>query len=149
MSPSTEVTVKKEKPLVLIVDDQPDNLFMYARYLDNQGEFRVITAMTGPEALVKAKRLTPDVILLDLAMPGMTGYDVARALSADGATRHIPVVLLSAYASQAEAAAALGGVGFVSFVGEQAEGYLSKPCLPEALLAHVKKVVGHRAAAVH
>jgi len=139
--------MKKDKPLVLIVDDQPDNLFMYSRYLDNQGDFRVITAMTGAEALVKAKRLRPDVILLDLAMPGMTGYDVVRALSADDDTRGIPVVLLSAYASQAEAAAALGGTGFVSFVGEQAHGYVSKPCLPEALLAHVKKVVGGHAAA--
>lgn len=138
----------KDKPLVLIVDDQPDNLYMYSRFLDNDGHFRVITAMNGREGLLKAQRLHPDVILLDLAMPEMTGYDVVRALAADDNTREIPVVLLSAYSSQAEAAAALGGSGFVSFVGEKAEGYLSKPCLPEALLAHVKKVVDQRAVAL-
>jgi putative two-component system response regulator len=137
------MTTTKEKPLVLIVDDQPDNLYMYSRYIDGDGHFRVITAMNGKEALLKARRFAPAVILLDLAMPEMTGYDVVRALAADPATREIPVVLLSAYASQAEAAAALGG-SFASFVGDRAEGYISKPCLPEALLVHVKSVLGQR-----
>ena len=132
----------KEKPLVLIVDDQPDNLYMYARYLDGQGEYRVITAMNGTEALLKARRFRPNVILLDLAMPTMSGYDVARALAADEATRAIPIVLVSAYASQADAVAALGDSSFASFVGEVAAGYVSKPCLPEVLLQHVQKAVG-------
>jgi putative two-component system response regulator len=137
----------QEKPLVLIVDDQPDNLYMYSRFIDGDGHFRVITAMNGNEALQKARRFAPAVVLLDLAMPEMSGYDVVRALAANVATRDIPVVLLSAYASQAEAAAALGGDGFASFVGDRAEGYVSKPCLPATLLAHVKKVVGRRAIA--
>jgi CheY-like chemotaxis protein len=131
----------KEKPLVLIVDDQPDNLYMYSNYLDSQKAFRVITAMSGTEALLKAKRFRPHVILLDLAMPGMSGYDVARSLAADEATRSIPIVLVSAYASQAEAAAALGESSFTSFVGEVALGYVSKPCLPDVLLQHVQKAV--------
>ena len=92
--------MKKKKPLVLIVDDQPDNLYMYSHYLENTGRLDVITAMTGPEALVKAKRLKPDVILLDLTMPAMNGYDVARELAAGDETRAIPLVLVSAYASQ-------------------------------------------------
>jgi CheY-like chemotaxis protein len=129
---------KKDTPLVLIVDDQPDNLYMYSRYIDAQSDFRVVTAQSGPEALVKARRLQPDIILLDLAMPVMTGYDVARALAEDESTRRIPLVLLSAYASQAEAAAALGGTAFASFVGEVEAGYVSKPCLPEALLKHLQ-----------
>src|SRR4051812_18119368 len=72
-----------DKPLVLIVDDHPDTLYMYSRYLDGQGRFRVLTAMTGREALVKARRLQPDVILLDLSMPEMDGYEVARELATD------------------------------------------------------------------
>jgi putative two-component system response regulator len=132
----------KAKPLVLIVDDQPDNLYMYSRYLDSQEAFRVITAMNGTEALLKARRFHPDVILLDLAMPAMSGYDVARALAADDATKSIPIVLVSAYASQAEAAAALGESSFNSFVGDVALGYVSKPCRPDVLLQHVQKAVG-------
>jgi CheY-like chemotaxis protein len=137
----------KEKPLVLIVDDQPDNLYIYSRYLDGQNAFRVITAMNGKEALLKARRFHPDVILLDLAMPAMSGYEVARALVAGPETQAIPIVLVSAYASQAEAAAALGESSFTSFVGEVARGYVSKPCLPEVLLAHVQKAVGLTAGA--
>jgi putative two-component system response regulator len=131
-----------EQPLVLIVDDQPDNLYMYSRYLDSQKAFRVITAMNGTEALLKARRFLPDVILLDLAMPAMSGYEVARELADDPQTRAIPIILVSAYASQAEAAAALGEASFTSFVGEVARGYVSKPCLPDVLLAHVQRAVG-------
>jgi CheY-like chemotaxis protein len=134
----------KAKPLVLIVDDQPDNLYMYSRYLDTQSQLRVVTAMTGPEALVKARRLKPDAILLDLAMPVMNGYEVAKALSEDPETRHIPLVLLSAYSSEAQAAAALGEAGFASFVGNVAAGYVSKPCVPEDLLKQVQTVLERR-----
>jgi two-component system cell cycle response regulator DivK len=133
--------MKKNEPVVLIVDDQPDNLYMYARYIDTQSAFQVVTAMTGAEALVKARRLRPDIILLDLSMPVMNGYEVARALAQDEETRGIPVVLVSAYASRAEAAAALGDAPFASFVGEVAAGYVSKPCLPEALLKHLQTVL--------
>jgi putative two-component system response regulator len=135
----------KEKPLVLIVDDQPDNLYMYSRYLDDQQKYCVVTAMNGTEALLKARRYRPDVILLDLTMPSMSGYDVARALAAEPETRAIPIILVSAYASQAEAAAALGEAAFTSFVGDVALGYVSKPCLPDVLLAHVQKAIGRSA----
>jgi two-component system, cell cycle response regulator DivK len=130
----------KELPLVLIVDDQPDNLYMYTHYFDTQKQLRLVTAMNGPEALVKAKRLRPDAILLDVAMPHMDGYDVARALADDPDTREIPVVLLSAYASESDARQRLGP-RFESFVGRLADGYVSKPCLPEALFEHVRRVL--------
>ena len=130
----------KEKPLVLIVDDQPDNLYMYCQYLEKQGRLRIVTAMTGREAVVKAKRFQPEAILLDLTMPEMNGYEVARELADDPSTKSIPIVLLSAYASEEEAADTLGS-GFASFVGTVAQGYVSKPCQPEVLLAHVRQVV--------
>jgi CheY-like chemotaxis protein len=136
-----------EKPLVLVVDDQPDNLYMYSQYLESQGRLRIITAMTGPEALVKARRLQPDVILLDLSIPQMNGYEIARALAADESTKHIPIILVSAYASQADAIEALGESSFASFVGEVEVGFVSKPCAPEALLQHVRTAVDARAAA--
>jgi two-component system phosphate regulon response regulator PhoB len=138
--------MQKKKPLVLIVDDQPDNLYMYSHYLENTGRLDVITAMTGREALVKAQRLKPDVILLDLTMPAMNGYDVARELAAGDDTRAIPLVLVSAYASQHEAEKVLGD-GFASFVGEVAQGYVSKPCAPDVLLQHVRQAVNVEAPA--
>ena len=133
----------KERPLVLIVDDQPDNLYMYSRYFEELGGLRIVTAMTGREALIKAKRFQPDAILLDLTLPEMNGFEIARALADDPATAGIPVVLASAYASEAEAVQALGS-RFASFVGQVAQGYVTKPCEPEALLHHVKQVVGTR-----
>lgn len=138
--------MKKKKPLVLIVDDQPDNLYMYSHYLETTGRLDVITAMTGPEALVKARRLKPDVILLDLTMPAMNGYDVARELAAGEDTRAIPLVLVSAYASKHEAEEVLGA-GFASFVGEVAQGYVTKPCVPDVLLQHVRNAVNDQAPA--
>ena len=128
------------KPLILIVDDQPDNLYMYSRYFEELGGLRVVTAMRGREALAKAKRFRPDAILLDLTLPEMNGFEIARALADDPETRGIPVVLASAYASEEDAVKALGE-RFASFVGEVAVGYVSKPCEPQALLRHVKEVV--------
>ena len=130
----------KEQPLVLIVDDQPDNLYMYAHYLENEGRLRVITAMNGREAVMKAKRMHPKVILLDVAMPQMDGYQVARELAADPSTKAIPIVLVSAHATEEQAAEVLGA-GYSSFVGEIAHGYVSKPCQPDVLLSHVRQAL--------
>lgn len=134
----------KERPLVLIVDDQPDNLYMYSRYFEDCGGLRIVTAMTGREALIKAKRFKPDAILLDLTLPEMNGYEVALGLADDPTTSSIPVVLASAYASEEDAVQVLGK-RFASFVGKVAQGYVTKPCEPQALLHHVKQVVGTRA----
>jgi CheY-like chemotaxis protein len=127
-------------PLVLIVDDQPDNLYMYTHYLETHGKLRLVTASNGAEALVKAKRFVPDLVVLDVAMAGMDGFEVRAALAADPVTAKIPVILLSAYASAKEA---LGGraADIASFVDEVAEGYVSKPCLPNVLLEHVQKAL--------
>ena len=131
-------------PLVLIVDDQPDNLYMYARYFESNASLRVVTAANGAEAILKAKRFQPDLILLDIAMPEMDGYEVAGVLQADPATERIPIVLLSAYASEAEATARLGP-RFKAFVSEVARGYVAKPCLPDVLLQQVKSALADSA----
>jgi CheY-like chemotaxis protein len=138
--PLTKEDALSEQPLVLIVDDQPDNLYMYSHYLENEGRLRVITAMNGREAVLKAKRLQPEVILLDVAMPQMDGYEVARELRDDPNTKAIPIVLVSAHATEAQAAKALGK-RYSSFVGTVAHGYVSKPCQPDVLLEHVRHVL--------
>jgi CheY-like chemotaxis protein len=131
--------------LVLIVDDQPDNLYLYSRHFEDHGALRVVTAMRGREAVMMAKRFRPDVVLLDLTLPEMNGYEVARALAGDPATRGIPVVLVSAYATEEDAARVLGG-GYASFVGTVAHGYVAKPCEPDVLLGHVRQAISAQGA---
>jgi DNA-binding response OmpR family regulator len=80
---------------VLAADDDPVILRLIEVNLSLEG-FEVETAVRGEDALAKAKHVGPQVILLDVMMPGMTGWDVARQLRADVATAHIPIVFLSA-----------------------------------------------------
>ena len=136
----------KEAPLVLLVDDQADNLYMYTHHMEGKGRLRLITAMTGTEALLKARRFRPDVVVVDVSMPEMDGFEVAAALAADPATKDMPVILLSAYPSAAEAIKRRKP-RMASFVDQVAEGYLSKPCLPNVLLEHVQRVLAERRSA--
>ena len=86
----------QNKPLVLVVDDYAAAREMYAEYLEFSG-FRVAEAKNGAEALDKAFALTPDVILMDLSLPVMDGWEATRRLKADERTRGIPVVALTGH----------------------------------------------------
>jgi len=81
-------------PLILIVDDSPTELFQMTKALE-KGGFRVEGAADGEEALRKARDMKPDLILMDIVMPGMDGFKATRALSNDPATRSIPVIMVS------------------------------------------------------
>jgi two-component system, cell cycle response regulator DivK len=83
--------------LVLLVDDSADARAMYGEYLEYSG-FRVVTATNGEEALAAAQAEWPAVIVMDLAMPRMDGWEAIRRLRADPMTSDIPIVALSAYA---------------------------------------------------
>src|SRR5215208_4246740 len=87
----------EHQPLVLVVDDYQDAREMYAEYLSFSG-FRVVEAGTGTEAVEKALALRPDVILMDLSLPGMDGWAATRQLKSDDRTRSIPVVALTGHA---------------------------------------------------
>jgi DNA-binding response OmpR family regulator len=80
---------------ILIVDDHPHIVRLLQRELAAEGHL-LLTATTGEEALQKAQHEVPDLMVLDVMMPGMTGFEVLRALKADSATRAIVVILLSA-----------------------------------------------------
>jgi CheY-like chemotaxis protein len=105
---------------VLVVDDSPDARALYGEYLEFCG-FRVETAADGEEAVEKARRERPAVILMDLSMPKMDGWEAIRCLRADPAMAEVPIVVLSAYAfgDEPERAQKAG-----------ADLCLTKPCLP-------------------
>lgn len=81
---------------VLVVDDEPGNLQMLTATLEAEG-YEVVTASRGEEALVKLGESPPDVILLDVAMPGMDGIELCRQINSDPETTHIPILLMTAH----------------------------------------------------
>ena len=118
-------------PLILVVDDYQDAREMYAEYLQFSG-FRVAEAKNGNEAVEKAFALQPDLILMDLSLPGMDGWEATRRLKADDATRRIPVVALTGHAL-AGASEGAKKAGCDSFV--------TKPCLPDDLVVEVRRML--------
>lgn len=118
-------------PLILVVDDYDDAREMYAEYLQFCG-FRVAEARNGNEALDQAFSLKPDLILMDLSLPGMDGWEATRQLKADNRTRNIPVVALTGHAL-AGASEGAKRAGCDSFV--------TKPCLPDDLVVEVRRML--------
>src|SRR5881409_2770785 len=99
MSAATESVAKK--PLVLVVDDFADNREMYSEYLSFSG-YDVIEARNGKEAVDAAQARLPDIIIMDLSLPVMDGWEATRRLKADDRTRRIPVVALTGHARSEE-----------------------------------------------
>ncbi len=120
------------RPLVLVVDDYQDGREMCVEYLSFCG-FAVIEAENGVEALRKTGEALPDLVLMDLSLPGLDGWEVTRRLKADPRTAHIPVIALTAHALGSEAKRA-HEAGCASFI--------TKPCLPDALVVEVRRVLG-------
>jgi two-component system, cell cycle response regulator DivK len=117
--------------LILVVDDYQDAREMYAEYLQYSG-FRVAEARNGNEAVAQACSLKPDLILMDLSLPGMDGWEATRVLKADEETRHIPIVALTGHAL-AGASEGARKAGCDSFV--------TKPCLPDDLVVEVRRML--------
>lgn len=117
--------------LILLVDDYQDGREMYADALKFSG-FRALEASSGIEALQLAIDRLPDLILMDLSLPGMDGWEVTQRLKRDQRTRHIPIIALTAHALHEERDRA-----------EKAgcDGFLAKPCLPDEMLDEVRRVL--------
>jgi two-component system, cell cycle response regulator DivK len=122
---------RRTQPLVLVVEDYQDAREMYAAYLQFSG-FDVAEATNGEEAIEKAIQLMPDIILMDLALPRMDGWEATRQLKGSDRTRHIPIVALTghALAGHAEGARQAG-----------CDAFVTKPCLPDALVAEIKRLL--------
>jgi two-component system cell cycle response regulator DivK len=117
---------------ILVVEDDPDNRRIVAKVLSVEG-YDVIEAIDGIEALARARAERPDLILMDLALPNVDGWEATRQLKSDPETRSIPVVALTAVAMRGdeEQARAAG-----------CDDYLPKPARPAAIRAVVKKYTG-------
>ena len=126
-----------ERKTVLVVDDTPDNLTLMSGLLKDH--YRVKLANNGEKALVAARAVPPpDVILLDVMMPGMSGYEVCERLKADPATRNIPVIFLTAMTAMEDEKKGLD-------LG--AADYITKPISPPIVLARVKTQIENKSAA--
>jgi len=116
---------------ILIVEDEEDVLELIRYTLESDG-YLTESAVTGREALKKAKSGVPDIIMLDLMLPELDGLDVCRLLKADAETAAIPVMMLTAKGTEADIVAGLE-------IG--ADDYITKPFSPRVLLARVKAVL--------
>jgi two-component system cell cycle response regulator DivK len=123
-----------EQSLVLVVEDYEDAREMYSAYLQFSG-YRVAEATNGLEAIEKTLELLPDIILMDLALPKMDGWEATRRLKTDERTKHIPIVALTghALAGYAEGARQAG-----------CDSFVTKPCLPDALVVEIQRMLASR-----
>lgn len=126
--------IARGRRVVLLVDDIDDQRELYAEDLRQLG-FKVLQASGGVEAIAKAVEARPDVIIMDLAMPGLDGFSTTRVLKRLAVTRKIPVVALTAHGEHLtkEWARAAG-----------CDAYLTKPVLPEDLSAEIRRILPKR-----
>jgi DNA-binding response OmpR family regulator len=124
----------KTKPVVLIAEDDEDILALVVFDLEDEG-YEVLTARNGTDAIDLALARRPDLILLDVAMPGLDGYEVTRRLRADESTHGTPIVLLTARAQVKDVIA-----GFEA----GANDYVTKPFRPDELRTRLHAALGRR-----
>ncbi|NUO39981.1 MAG: response regulator [Gemmatimonadaceae bacterium] len=122
---------------VLLVEDNEDNRIIYSTVLRHTG-YAVVEALDGVQALELARSVRPDLILMDISIPEIDGWEATRILRQDAETRDIPIVALTAHALADDRERATL-VGFTS--------YLAKPIEPRAVVAEVRRWIGGGAGA--
>lgn len=118
---------REDAPLVLLVEDDRDTREMYSEYLSYSG-LRVAEAPTGFRALERAREQTPDVVVTDIAMPGMDGLELSRRLRASPPTRDVPIIAVSGNPTDRARDAGC-------------DLMLEKPCTPDELLHAIANVL--------
>jgi two-component system cell cycle response regulator DivK len=129
------VNLSPEGPLVLLVEDDRQGRLMYAEWLEQAG-FRVEQAHNGLQALERAFDLLPAVVVTDLNIPGIDGYELTRRLKSDARTSAIPVLAVTGYGPFTQDPARAGRAG--------CDAVLSKPCSPEDLDAAITGLIEER-----
>jgi len=117
------------KGTILLIEENAENRYLVTFLLEQRGH-EIIPAESGPMGLRLASEVLPDLILLDIQLPGMDGHAVARALKSDPCLKHIPVIAVTSYAmvGDREKCFAAG-----------AEGYIEKPINPESFVAEIER----------
>ena len=116
---------------ILVVEDQEDNRKIVRDLLSSAG-YEVIEATTGTEGVAVAEVETPDLILMDIQLPGIDGYEAARQIKANPALRHIPIIAVTSYALSGDEAKA---------VEAGCDAYFAKPFSPRKLLSKIREYV--------
>lgn len=125
------MSISSTRQTVLLAEDHADTRMFYAE-LFRASAFDVIETGRGDVALTLARENRPSLIVTDLALPGLTGFDLAKALKRDEATRAIPILCLSGYSDiETSDAAKASGI----------DRLVTKPCLPDDLLAHARDLL--------
>ncbi len=122
------------KETILIVDDEEDIVELIQYHLKNEG-YSVLTARAGEEAIRIARRSGPDLIVLDLMLPGMDGLEVTRVLRGNDDTRDLPIVMLTAKGEESD---------IVTGLELGANDYISKPFSPRVLMARIRAILRRR-----
>jgi CheY-like chemotaxis protein len=138
MAPTDELDTSghRPRPLILLVEDQSDLRRLYAQQLVMSG-FDVIEAENGQDAIAWAALHTPDIVLMDLSLPVVDGWEATKRLKNDVKTAHIPIVALTAHhgAGELERATSAG-----------CDWFVPKPCPPDALINEVRRLLPGRSA---
>lgn len=124
-----EEAVKSEKIRILLIDDEEDFGFFVKLNLEKTGRFEVTTTTSGSQGLVLASKERPDLILLDIIMPELSGGQIAEHLLESPKTANIPVLFITAIASRREVQSQEGMIGGRSII--------AKPVTPEELMAKI------------
>jgi CheY-like chemotaxis protein len=132
------VLVTTQSKTVLLVEDNEDNRIIYATALRYAG-YHVIEAITGTEGVQRAREHVPDLILMDISVPELDGWEATAVIKADPKTRHIPVIAVTAHALPGDEERSLEA---------GCDGYLAKPIPPATLLADVDRRLGHNSASL-
>jgi two-component system cell cycle response regulator DivK len=123
----------QRRPLVLIVEDESDLRHLYAQQLILSG-FDVLEAGNGQDAIDAVSSRSPDVVVMDLSLPVIDGWEATRRLTADDRTAHIPVVALTGHDGSGELQRATNA---------GCDWFVPKPCPPDALITEVRRVLSH------
>jgi two-component system cell cycle response regulator DivK len=121
----------RDRLIVLIVEDQQDLRLLYVEHLTMSG-FDVIEAANGADAISQTTSYLPDVVLMDLSLPVIDGWEATRRLKADARTAHIPVVALTAHDGSGELQRATRA---------GCDWFVPKPCPPDALITEIRRVL--------